>query len=99
MKFILDILFIQCYMQLEGLPTVASCSMFFTRTGGFPVWMWDRTSTIALQVTRGDGKGTQSPGVYLGHPVTGGYKYGGLDLQVGGCSRIGTVKYGLDLRW
>jgi hypothetical protein len=48
-----------------------------------------------LRVVRGDGKGTQCPGVYLGHPVPGGYKYGDLALQVGGVSRIGTIKYGL----
>jgi hypothetical protein len=36
---------------------------------------------------------TQCPGVYLGHPVPGGYKYGNLALQVGGVSDE-TVKYG-----
>jgi hypothetical protein len=35
------------------------------------------------------------PGVYLGHPIPGGYKYGDLALQVGGFSRIGTKKYGI----
>jgi hypothetical protein len=40
--------------------------------------------------------GTQCPGLYLGHPVPGGYKYGYLALQVGGVSRIGTIKYGLE---
>jgi hypothetical protein len=40
--------------------------------------------------------GTQFPGVYLGHPVPGGYKYGDLALQVGGVSGIGTIKYGLE---
>jgi hypothetical protein len=54
------------------------------------------TSTIALRVVRGDGKGTQCLGVYSGHPVPGGYKYGGLALQVGGVSRIGTINYGLE---
>jgi hypothetical protein len=34
----------------------------------------------------------------LGHPVPGGYKYGDLALQVGGVSRIGTIKYGLESR-
>jgi hypothetical protein len=48
-----------------------------------------------LRVIRGDGKGTQCPGVYLGYLVPGGYKYGDLALQVGGVSRIGTIKYGL----
>jgi hypothetical protein len=38
------------------------------------------------------------PGVYLGHPVPGGYKYGDLALQVGGVSRIGTIKYGRESR-
>jgi hypothetical protein len=37
--------------------------------------------------------GTQFPGVYLGHPVPGGYKYGNLALQVGGVSDE-AVKYG-----
>jgi hypothetical protein len=54
------------------------------------------SSTVALPVIRGDGKGTQCPGVYLGHSVPGGYKYGDLVLQVGGVSRIGTIKYGLE---
>jgi hypothetical protein len=44
------------------------------------------TSTVALRIVRGDGKGTQCSGVYLGHPVPGGYKYGVLALQVGGVS-------------
>jgi hypothetical protein len=44
-----------------------------------------------LPLLRGYGKGTQ----YLGHPLLGGYKYGDLALQVGGVSRIGTIKYGL----
>jgi hypothetical protein len=35
----------------------------------------------------------QCPGVYLGNPVPGGYKYGDLALQVGGVSNE-TVKYG-----
>jgi hypothetical protein len=56
------------------------------------------TSTVALRVVRGDGKGTQCPGVYLGHPVPGGYKYGDLTLQVGGVSRNGTIIYGLESR-
>jgi hypothetical protein len=42
--------------------------------------------------------GKQCPGVYLGHPVPGGYKYGDLALQVGGVSRIRTTKYGLESR-
>jgi hypothetical protein len=53
---------------------------------------------LALRVVRGDGKGTQCPGVYLGHPVPGGYKYGDLTPQVGGVSRIGTIKCGLESR-
>jgi hypothetical protein len=40
---------------------------------------------------------TQFPGVYLGHPVPGGYKYRDLAL-LGGVSRIGTIKYGLESR-
>jgi hypothetical protein len=51
---------------------------------------------MGCRVVRGDGKGTQCPGVYLGHPGTGGYKYGDLILQVGGVSRIGTIKYGIE---
>jgi hypothetical protein len=31
------------------------------------------------------------PGIYLGHPVPGGYKYGDLAHQVGGVSRIGAT--------
>jgi hypothetical protein len=56
------------------------------------------TSTVALRVVRGDRKGTQCPRVYLGHPVPEGYKYGDLALQVGGVSRIGIIKYGLEFR-
>jgi hypothetical protein len=47
---------------------------------------------------RDDGKGTQCSGVYLGHPVPGGYKYGDLAPQVGGISRTGTIKYCLESR-
>jgi hypothetical protein len=46
----------------------------------------------------GCGERTQCPGVYLRHPVPGGYKYGDLDLQVGGVTRIGKIKYGLESR-
>jgi hypothetical protein len=51
-----------------------------------------------MQVVRGDGKRTQCPGIYLGHPVPGKYEYGDLAFQVGGVSRIGTIKYGLESR-
>jgi hypothetical protein len=53
-----------------------------------------------MRVVTGNGKGTQCPGVYLGHPVPGGYtrKYGDLDLQVGGVSRIRTIKYDTESR-
>jgi hypothetical protein len=51
------------------------------------------TSTIALRVVRGDGKGTHCPGVYLGHPVPGGYKHGDLALLVRGVS-YETINYG-----
>jgi hypothetical protein len=47
------------------------------------------------RVVTGDGKETQYPGAYLGHSVPGGYKYGDLPLQVGGDSRIWTIKCGL----
>jgi hypothetical protein len=33
-----------------------------------------------------------------GQPVPGGYKYRDLALQVGGVSRIGMIKYGLEFR-
>jgi hypothetical protein len=46
------------------------------------------TSTVALRVVGDDEKGTQCWGVYLGHPVTGGHKYGDLALQVGGASNL-----------
>jgi hypothetical protein len=52
----------------------------------------------ALLVVRADGMETQCPGVYLGHPVPGGYKYGDLAFQVGEVSRIGTIKYGIESR-
>jgi hypothetical protein len=44
------------------------------------------TSTVALRIVRGDKDGIQCLGVYLGHPVPGGYKYGDRALQVGGVS-------------
>jgi hypothetical protein len=40
-------------------------------------------------------KVTECPGIYLGPRVPKGYKYGDLALQVGGVSRIGTIKNGL----
>jgi hypothetical protein len=58
-----------------------------------PVWKRNR-----IPPPRGELTGTQCPGVYLGHPVPGGYKYGDLALQVGGVSRIGPIKYGLESR-
>jgi hypothetical protein len=51
-----------------------------------------------MRVVRGDRKGTQCPRVYLDHSVPEGYKYGDLALQVGGVSRIGSIKYGLESR-
>jgi hypothetical protein len=41
------------------------------------------TFTAALRVISDDEKRTQYRGVYLGHPVPGGYKYRDLALQVG----------------
>jgi hypothetical protein len=41
---------------------------------------------------------TQCPGVNLGHPVPGGYKYGDLAFQAGGVSRIETIKYDVQSR-
>jgi hypothetical protein len=41
------------------------------------------TSTAALQVISGEEKRTQCLGIWFGHPVPGGYKYGDLALQVG----------------
>jgi hypothetical protein len=43
-------------------------------------------------------KGNPVPGGISGPLVPGGYKYGDLDLQIGGVSRIGTRKYGLESR-
>jgi hypothetical protein len=40
------------------------------------------TSTVALRVVGGDKKGTQCLGVYLGHLLPEGYKYGALAFQV-----------------
>jgi hypothetical protein len=40
------------------------------------------TSTEALRILGGDEKGTRCLGVYLDHPVTGGYKHRDLILQV-----------------
>jgi hypothetical protein len=51
--------------------------------------------TSKMLVVRSDGKGA-CPGVYLGHPIPGRYKYRDLGLQVGGISRIGTINYGLE---
>jgi hypothetical protein len=55
-----------------------------------------KQATIAVTIVRCDRKGPQCPGVYLGHPVPGGYKYGDLALQVEGVSGIGIIKYGLE---
>jgi hypothetical protein len=52
-------------------------------------------SPVSLKRRR---KGNQVPGVYLGNPVFWGYKYGDLAHQVGGVSKIGTIKYGLESR-
>jgi hypothetical protein len=51
------------------------------------------TSTIALRVVGGEGKGTQCPRLQLGQPVSGGYKYGDLALQLG---KSEAVKYGVE---
>jgi hypothetical protein len=58
---------------LSELPRVEACS---------------NTSTVAQRVVGGDEKGTQCLGVQLGHPVSGGYKYGNLALQVWGVSNL-----------
>jgi hypothetical protein len=50
-------------------------------------------SVSYFRVVRGNKKGTQCPGVQLGHPVAGRYKYGNLTLQVWGASDE-TPKYG-----
>jgi hypothetical protein len=47
------------------------------------------TSTVALRVVRGDKKGTQCPGVYLDHPVPGGYKYGTWPSRLGKSQELG----------
>jgi hypothetical protein len=51
---------------------------------GFHVEACSNTSTVALGIVGGDEKEIQYLGVYLSHPVPGGYKYGDLALQVGG---------------
>jgi hypothetical protein len=48
-----------------------------------------QNTTVALRVVRGDRKGTQCPGAYLGHSVPGRYKYGDLALQVGESQELG----------
>jgi hypothetical protein len=48
----------------------------------FSVEAGSSTCTVALRV-KGDGKWTQYLGLYLGHPVPEGYKYGDLALQAG----------------
>jgi hypothetical protein len=53
------------------------------------------TYTVVPESRKRRQKGTQCPGVYLGHLIPGGYKYGDLALQVGGVS-YETVKYGLE---
>jgi hypothetical protein len=45
-------------------------------------------STVALQVVGGNGNGTHCLGVFLGHPVPGGFMYGDLALQGGGVSNL-----------
>jgi hypothetical protein len=57
------------------------------------------TSTVVPASRKRRRKGNPVPGVYLGHPVPGGYKYGDLALQVGEVSRIGTMKYVLEPCW
>jgi hypothetical protein len=54
---------------------------------------YSKYGDLALQSGR-----TQCLGIYMGHPVPGGYNYGDLALQVGGISRIGTIKYGIESR-
>jgi hypothetical protein len=54
--------------------------------------------TVALRVRRSKGKGTQCPGVILGHLLPGGYEYGDLAFQVWRVSIIGTIKYGVESR-
>jgi hypothetical protein len=51
----------------------------------WPSSVWRRvriTSTIALGVVKGDGKGIQCRGVKLDHPVLAGYKYGDLGSRL-----------------
>jgi hypothetical protein len=80
-------------MSLTALPSPPnslSLSLSLSVRGGGGL---DTSTTQSVLVVRGDKKGTQCPGVYLGHPVPVGYKYGNLALQVGGVSDE-TVKYG-----
>jgi hypothetical protein len=50
----------------------------------FPVEAGSNTSTVALRVVGGDGKGTRCLGAELGHHITGGHKYRDLVRHVGG---------------
>jgi hypothetical protein len=50
-----------------------------------------------MRVVRSGKKGTQCPGVYLGNPVPGGYKYGDWPSRFGEVSRIGTINMVLNL--
>jgi hypothetical protein len=70
-------------------------------TAGKPTWLKCSPKTrqrcyLAERHSSQPLKGTQCPGLLLGHPVPGAYTYGDLALQVGGVSDV-TVKYGCEL--
>jgi hypothetical protein len=98
-------------MKFDGTPGVgcwviciyrwvdwANLMLLWKVASEIPLWKRDRIPPPCMWVVRGNGKGSQCPGVHLGHLVPGGYKYGDLALQVGDVSRIGTIKYGLESR-
>jgi hypothetical protein len=72
---------------------MATCYSFKYATYKYKRQTHNVISTVALRVVRGDGRGAQCLGVYLGHP---------WNINTGtsplGLSRIGTIKYGLESR-
>jgi hypothetical protein len=54
----------------------------------------DRISSPEPCASKRRRKRNPVPGVYLGHPVPGGHKYGDLALKVGGVSRIWIINSG-----
>jgi hypothetical protein len=54
-----------------------------SRLGLQGVEVGSNTTTVTLRVVKGEEKGTQCLGIWLGHPVPGGYKYGDLASRLG----------------